>query len=282
MYSQYMFNGLILNPAYAGSNDGLSAAALYRNQWVGVAGAPVTQTLAIHAPLEKRNIGLGLSLINDKIGVTNTFRVNGIYAFRIRTNAGLLSMGLQGGIAKVHADYTQVALNPQVNSDAQFNTVQNSLAFYFGSGLYYYTRQFYAGISVPSLLRAPITEPEADSNYPQHTRHYFLSTGYVFTLNENLQVKPSTLVKVAAGAPVQFDLNTNIWLQKMIGLGASYRSSNGLVGLLELQLAKQFRVGYSYDQPLSNTSRYTTNTHEIMLRLDLYSGNERYVSPRLF
>ncbi|PIQ22459.1 MAG: hypothetical protein COW65_03080 [Cytophagales bacterium CG18_big_fil_WC_8_21_14_2_50_42_9] len=282
MYSQYMFNGLILNPAYAGSTEGLSAAALYRNQWVGVEGAPVTQTLSVHAPIEKKNIGLGLSIINDKIGVTNTWRMNGSYAFRIRTNTGLLSMGLQAGLAKNHADYTQLALDPQGNPDAQFNEVQNSLVFYFGPGLYYYTGKFYAGVSSPSFLRAPITNLDGDAGYPKHARHYFLTTGYVFNVSENLQIKPSTLVKIAEGAPVQFDLNTNVWFYNLVGLGASYRTNNGLVGILELQLARQFRLGYSYDQPLSKVSRYTANTHELMLRFDLFSGHQQDNSPRLF
>ncbi|MCC9135785.1 type IX secretion system membrane protein PorP/SprF [Pontibacter silvestris] len=282
MYSQYMFNGLVLNPAYAGSNEGLSAAALYRNQWVGVEGAPVTQTLSVHAPLQNNRVGLGFSVVNDEIGVTNTLSMNGIYAFRIRTESGVFSMGLQAGFTKIHADYTKVALNPQSGTDVQFNDVQNFLSFNVGNGLYYYTDKFYAGVSVPNLFRTRISGANDNSAYPGHARHYFLSTGYVFTLNENVQIKPSTIIKAAEGAPVQFDINTNVWLHNFIGLGASYRSSNALVGLVELQVSRQFRVGYAYDHPVSSLNRYTTNTHEVMLRFDLFSEGERYVSPRLF
>ena len=282
MYSQYMFNGLILNPAYAGSQEGLSAAALYRNQWVGVEGAPVTQTLSVHAPLQSDKVGLGLAVVNDEIGVTNTLNVNGVYAYRIRLNKGVLSMGLQAGLTKIRADYTKVKLNPQDNPDQQFNEVQNFLMFNFGNGLYYYTDRFYAGLSAPNLFRTKLSTDVADDSYPKHARHYFLSTGYVFDLSDNVKLKPSTIIKVAEGAPVQFDINTNVWLHNFIGLGASYRSNNSLVGLVELQVSQQFRIGYAYDHPTSNISRYTANTHEVMLRFDMFSGNQRYVSPRLF
>jgi len=282
MYSQYMFNGLVLNPAYAGSNEGLSAAALYRNQWVGVEGAPVTQTLSVHAPLRNDKVGLGFSVVNDEIGITNTFSMNGIYAFRIRTASGVLSMGLQAGVTRFHADYTKVELNPQATPDQQFSDIQNGTTFDFGNGLYYYTDKFYAGISAPNLFRTKLSGWSDDESYPRHARHYFLTTGYVFTLSEEVKLKPSTIIKVAEGAPVQFDINTNVWLHDLLGLGASFRSSDALVGMAELQVSKQFRVGYAYDHPISSLSRYASNTHEIMLRFDLFSADKRYVSPRLF
>lgn len=281
MYSQYMFNGLILNPAYAGSQDGLTAAALYRNQWVGVEGAPVTQTFSLHAPVKNDKVGLGLSVVNDEIGVTNTLSANGVYAYRIQLNRGVLSMGLQAGVTKIRADYTKVKLNPQDNPDQQFTDVQNFLTFNFGNGLYYYTDKFYAGVSAPNLFRTKLSS-DTDDAYPKHARHYFISSGYVFDLGENVKLKPSTIIKVAEGAPVQFDVNANVWLHNFIGLGASYRSNNALVGLVEMQIAKQLRIGYAYDHPTSNISRYTANTHEVMLRFDAFRGDQRYVSPRLF
>ncbi|WP_439882549.1 PorP/SprF family type IX secretion system membrane protein [Pontibacter sp. MBLB2868] len=283
MYSQYMFNGLILNPAYAGSSDGISASALYRNQWVNIEGAPVTQTLSVHAPFRNNNVGLGLAVVNDKIGVTNNLSMNGIYAFRIKTEAGVIAMGLQAGIIRHHADYTNVQTNPQGNPDENFSDVQDFLMFNFGNGFYYHTDKFYAGLSVPGLFRAKISgSGNKSSYYPEHTRHYYLSTGYVFTLSDKVKVKPSTLVRVAEGAPVQFDINTNVWLYNTIGLGASYRSGNTLVGILELQVSKQFRLGYSYDQPVADISRYTASTHEVMLRFDVAPSGSKFVSPRFF
>ncbi|MFC6997201.1 PorP/SprF family type IX secretion system membrane protein [Rufibacter roseus] len=283
MYSQYMFNGLILNPAYAGSSQGLSVAALYRNQWAGLEGAPVTQTFSLHAPVQNDQVGVGFSVVNDKIGVTNTLNANGVYAFRIKMASGVLSMGLQAGLTRLRADYTQVALNPQGRTDAQFNEIQNFLVFNFGTGMYYHTDNFYAGISVPDLVKSKITGLGAEeAAFPDYARHYFLSTGYVFTLNKKVKIKPSTIVKFTEGAPVQVDLNTNVWLHNFLGLGASYRTNNSLVGLVEMQLSKQFRVGYAYDLPMSELSRYTANTHELMLRFDMLSAGRRYVSPRLF
>lgn len=283
MYSQYMFNGLILNPAYAGSSDGISASAVYRNQWVNIEGAPVTQTLSVHAPFKNDNVGLGFSIVNDKIGVTNNLSFNGMYAFRIKTDRGVIAMGLQAGLIRHHADYTNVQTNPQGNPDENFSDVQNFLMFNFGNGFYYYTDKFYAGLSVPNLFRTKITGGGDDAAYyPESSRHYFLTTGYVFTLNENVKLKPSTLVRVAEGAPVQFDINTNVWLHNFIGLGASYRSGNTMVGMLEVQVSKQFRIGYAYDHPVSDISRYTANTHEVMLRFDVAPSGSKSVSPRIF
>lgn len=291
MYSQYMFNGLVLNPAYAGSHEGLSVAALYRNQWVGVEGAPVSQSLSVHAPLKKDNVALGLSIVNDRIGVTNTLSMNGIYAFRIEMESGVLSMGLQAGLARLQADYTKVALNPQGAPDVQFSEVQNYLMFNFGNGVYYYSDKFYAGVSSPNLFRTRLaggdfrsktTGEEEEGSLPQHARHFFLSTGYTFNLSEHVQVKPSTLIKVAQGAPVQFDINTNVWLNDFFGVGASYRSNNTLIGLAEVKVGKQFRVGYAYDHSVSDISQYTANTHEVMLRFDMLPRAKGEVPEKLY
>lgn len=281
MYSQYMFNGLVLNPAYAGSHDGLSAASLYRNQWIGVEGAPVTQTLAVHAPLTKYNVGLGLTVVNDRVGVSKSLSMNAAYAFRIKMDRGVFAMGLQAGAVKYQADYSQVELNPQGRPDAMFGGAGTFLLFNFGTGFYYHTDKYYVGGSIPSLTKPRLAGWGDESALPEHVRHFYLNGGYVFTLNENLKVKPSALVKIVEGAPIQVDINTNLWLHDFIGLGASYRTSNALVGLLELQVARKFRVGYAYDHPQGAFSR-PANTHELMLRFDVFSSDHRYVSPRLF
>jgi type IX secretion system PorP/SprF family membrane protein len=283
MYSQYMFNGLAINPAYAGSTEVLSAAALYRKQWVGVEGAPTTQTFSAHAPVYNNRVGLGFSLINDKIGITNNVAANGIYSFRIITNRGVVSMGLQTGIGQYRANYSTVKTNPNGIADQTFQDNQNSLLFNFGTGLYYSTDDFYLGASIPYLVSKEVAQLGNASIYsPSHYRHVFLTSGYVFTLSPALKLKPSTLVKFAEGAPVQVDVNTNLWINDVLSTGLSYRTGDAVVGMVEFQLSRQLRLGYAYDQPLSDTKRYVGSSHEVMLRFDLVSPKTKYVSPRYF
>jgi type IX secretion system PorP/SprF family membrane protein len=283
MYSQYMFNGLAINPAYAGSTEVLSAAALYRKQWVGVEGAPTTQTLSAHAPVYNNRVGLGFSLINDKIGITNNVAANGIYSFRIITDRGVFSMGLQTGIGQYRANYSTVKTNPDGIADQTFQHNQNSLMFNFGTGFFYATEDFYVGASIPYLVSKEVARLGNSSIYsPSHYRHVFLTSGYVFTLSPSLKLKPSTLVKFAEGAPVQLDVNANLWINDVLSTGLSYRTGDAVVGMVEFQLSRQLRLGYAYDQPLSDTKRYVGSSHEVMLRFDLVSPKTKYVSPRYF
>ncbi|CAN5296699.1 type IX secretion system membrane protein PorP/SprF [soil metagenome] len=284
MYSQYMFNGLVLNPAYAGSTDNLTASALYRRQWLAMEGAPVTQTLSVQSPIKNKKVGLGLTIINDKIAITKNLGVNGAYSYRILNNkGGAFSMGLQTGINHLYANYNDVALNPQNNPDNNFTDVQSFLIFNFGTGIYYNTDKFYAGLSVPYLYRAKITGLEETTiSDPHFYRHYFLTSGYVFDVNDVLKVKPSALLKVAEGAPLQIDLNTNVWFYDVLGLGVSYRSRDAIVGMLEFQVSRQFRFSYAYDHPVTKLARVTSGSHEVMLRFDMVSPNTKYISPRYF
>jgi type IX secretion system PorP/SprF family membrane protein len=283
MYSQYMFNGLAINPAYAGSTEVLSASALYRKQWVGVEGAPTTQTFSAHAPVYNNRVGLGFSLINDKIGITNNVAANGIYAFRIVTNRGIFSMGLQTGIGQYRANYSTLKTNPDGIIDQTFQDNQNSLMFNFGTGFYYSTEQFYIGGSVPYLVSKEIARLGNASIYsPSHYRHIFLTSGYVLPLSPSLKLKPSALVKIAEGAPVQVDVNANLWIRDVLSTGLSYRTGDAVVGMVECQISRQLRLGYAYDQPLSDSRRYVGSSHEVMLRFDLVSPKTKYVSPRYF
>ncbi|MDQ3394214.1 MAG: type IX secretion system membrane protein PorP/SprF [Bacteroidota bacterium] len=284
MYSQYMFNGLILNPAYAGSTESLSASALYRRQWMALDGAPTTQTISVQAPINNKKVGLGFTIINDQIAITRNFGFNGAYAYRIHTaNGGAFSMGLQSGIGHLYANYNEVSLNPQNNPDNNFMDVQSFLMFNFGTGLYYNTDKFYAGLSIPYLYRAKISGMvETTISNPQYYRHYFLTSGYVFDVNDVLKVKPSGLIKLAEGAPLQFDINTNLWFYEVFGIGASYRSGDSMVGMLEFQVSRQFRFSYAYDHPVTKLARVTSGSHELMLRFDLVAPNSKYVSTRFF
>lgn len=283
-YSMFMYNGLAINPAVAGSAETFSATGLYRKQWNGIKGAPETQTLNIDAPVWHDKIGLGLSVINDKIGVTNTLNINALYAYRIQFNKTTLSMGLQTGFNNYRADYLSVLTNPQSTGvDNSFSQNVNRMIFNFGSGVYLYSEKFFAGFSVPHILNQKL-DGINDSNTAQSKqyRHYFLTAGYVFDASENFKIKPSTLVKVAEGAPVQVDINTNVWYKETVSLGFSWRSHDSFTTMVQMQLGKHIRVGYAYDYIISSLSRFATGNNEVMLRYEPRAKNNRILTPRYF
>jgi len=266
-YSMFMYTGTTINPAVAGSAGSLTATALYRQQWMSIKGAPETQVLNLDVPVFSDKVGLGLSIINDKIGVTQNLNMNAQYAYRIKFEKGVLSMGLQGGVNNYKADYTAVVTNPQNTIDNSFSESTNRMIFNFGSGVYYYSEKFYAGFSVPHIINQAL-DGLNNSNGAQSRqyRHYYFTAGYAFTLSENFIIKPSTLVKLADGAPLQVDINSNFWYQEKYCVGFSYRTNDSVTGLVQLRIASQFTVGYAYDFIISSMSRYTTGNNEVMLR----------------
>ncbi|MEM9832261.1 MAG: type IX secretion system membrane protein PorP/SprF [Bacteroidota bacterium] len=279
MFTQYMFNGLALNPAYAGSHDVVSATAIARQQWVGLEGAPSTQTFSLHSPVFNDQIGMGLMLLHDQIGITNQYNATLSYAYRIPLSHGKLAMGLRAGINSYHADYGEVGID---NDDA-FN--QGNIQVWqpnFGAGLYYYNQRFYLGASVPQLLEETFNNGEIGANRGL-VRHYFLSTGYVFDLNDDLKLKPNALVKMVEGAPVQFDINANLLIMEVLWLGISWRSFDSVDALLQLQLTDRLQLGYSYDFATSSEIRSVNGgSHELSLNYRFTIGHQKSVSPRYF
>ena len=284
MFSQYMFNTVAVNPAYAGSRDVISATALYRKQWTNIPGSPRTVTFSVDAPLKNEKVGLGLLLVNDKIGVTNTTGVYASYAYRIRLKKGTLAMGLQAGFSQYVADLNSVKLDPDNTYDANFTGVYtNKTLPNFGVGFYYNTDKFYVGLSMPHILNNNLSsQSDGLSNNARQYRQYFIMGGYVFKLTDDVKLKPSTLIKVVGGAPIQFDINTNVWFFDAIAIGASYRTSKTLVAMLEIQATKQFRFGYAYDFTLGNLSSYAGGAHEVMLRYEFGYVKAKILSPRYF
>lgn len=283
IYSQFMYNGLAINPAMAGSAETLSATAVYRRQWIGIAGAPETQTLNVDAPVYRKKLGLGLSIIKDKVGVTQNVVVNTLYAYRIQFQRGTLSMGLQMGINNYSADYTSVETDPQnSSSDNAFGSNVNRIIFNFGSGLYYYSKKMYIGFSVPHILNPSLDGINEQGVKSRQYRHYFMSMGYVFDLGENFKIKPSALFKLASGAPLQVDINSNFWYKETYCLGASYRTNDSFTVLFQLQIVKALRFGYAYDYVISNLGQFTSGNHEIMLQYQLVQKNTKIITPRYF
>lgn len=280
-YTQYLFNGLVINPAYAGSREALSVLALYRYQWVGLDGAPKTLSASVHSPVGDSN-ALGLYLENDVVGVHNRFSAYATYAYRIQVgNSAKLSLGLSAGVLSYRSDWTKTDAI-QDPTDPNFSTLEESkLLPNFGLGAYYYSDRFYIGLSVPHLLNSTLDEVSKLSKYKQH---YFLSGGYVFDLSPSLKLKPSFLLKsVPSAAPFSADLNLNLLIKDMVWVGMGYRTGDALVFLTEYHMSKGLRIGYSYDFSVSKLSPYNSGSHEIMVGWDVArSKPEKVLSPRFF
>ncbi len=281
MYSQYMFNQIVINPAYTGSRDVLSATALYRHQWAGIKGAPRTQSFFFHAPLPNPRNSLGMSFVLDRLGVSYRNAFNASYAYRFDLGKGRLAFGLQGGISTLQNRYSEVQTD--VPGDVVFQGNSTPILIPgVGFGCYYDSRRFYLGISTPYLL-------EYQSNAfnvfikddPKAYKPVMLATGGLIRLNPDLLLRPSALVKFLPNSPVQVDLNANLIIKEAFWIGASYRTGDAMVGMLEFQINPQFRFGYSYDYSITDLKKYNNGSHELMLRYE-FGYRVKTMSPRYF
>jgi type IX secretion system PorP/SprF family membrane protein len=287
MYTHYMYNTLVVNPAYAGSRDAITVTALNRSQWVGFEGAPTTQTLTIHAPLRNQHIGLGMSIMKDKIGPVGTTSLVGDFAYIMRlTRNAKLALGLSAGVNIFQANLNSLKLDQ--GSDPVFaNNVNNILIPNFGFGAYYSRERFYAGISVPNLMQSnysKVSENNGSTLIAKDQRHYFFIAGTMLKISDNLAFKPTTLIKVTNGAPIQADLTASFILLKKFTLGAMYRTGDAAGALLGIDITEQLHVGYSYDWSFGlATSRYNGGSHEVLIRYDFLILDKKQIhNPRYF
>jgi type IX secretion system PorP/SprF family membrane protein len=277
LYTQYMFNGLTINPAYAGTHDAVSLTGMSRWQWAGFEGAPTTQTFSIHSPIKGKNVGLGLLVSRDEIGVTNTTNISGMYSYRIAMGSGYLSMGVQGTVTNFKGDYSTI-FTTGVN-DQSFVDV-SEFSPNFGAGVFYYTSKFYIGVSAPELMNSKI-ESEGGS-YTQQ-RHYFLNSGLVFNLSQNVKLKPNLLVKMVDGAPVSADYNLNALFSDFIWLGVSVRPPESVSGIVQVNVSPKLSLGYSYDHIIQEQLQQISNaSHEVMVNYRIQLSKDRVVTPRYF
>ncbi len=279
MFTQYMFNGLAINPAYAGSQESLDLTALAREQWIGLDGAPSTQTFSAHAPLRNKRVALGLLLTHDRIGVSDQTGVYAVYAYRIKLKHGTLSAGLQMGFDSYRTGFSRV--KTEADGDQHFS-VDNAQGFLpnFGTGVYYSTKRFYAGVSAPQLLNN--LYPGNEQSRARQFRHWFASAGYVFDLNRDLKLKPNVLVKAVQGAPASIDLNANLLIKETLWVGMSYRSFDALSWLVELQASPKIRIGYAYDMTVSPLKQVNSGSHELMLNYRVSLHKSKIITPRYF
>lgn len=284
MTSQYMFNGLFLNPAYAGSHPYATATALHRSQWVGMEGAPRTNLFGVDAPMMDGKMGLGLTFSHDRIGVSRDMEVAAQYAYRIRTGArGHLAFGLKAGVSMYTANLGDLVYWDAQDAVYQGN-ISNAAVGKFGFGLYWHDERTYIGLSVPTLQAADKQLVTDLATAPDHyfTQHYYLNAGHVFELNDNFDLKPSVLLKYQQQAPPEVDLNLNVLFKERFWLGAGYRTGDAIVAMVEYQISPMFRAGYAYDMTTSALRRYNGGSHEVMLGIDLGREPVMIKNPRYF
>ncbi|HXH98961.1 MAG TPA: type IX secretion system membrane protein PorP/SprF [Sphingobacteriaceae bacterium] len=297
-YSQYMFNSMVINPGYAGYKEGLNVSLLHRDQWTGFQGAPKTQSLVIDGAFSAdKNVGLGLAIVNDKVGLLGQTSAYLNYAYRLRIGNDdntRLSFGLAAGIVQYTLNNTEAVIN-DINDPGFAGGDQSYLGPDGKFGIYFNNEKMYAGASVTNLMGQTVTYTAGSGTIAKQGRHYFLTAGYLVNLNESLKMKPSFLIKEDLKGPTSIDINNFFLINQSIWLGASYRTGlnlmksnqysssilkqNSLVGMLEMYMAKKIRVGYAYDYSLSGIGSYTNGSHEISLGMILKTNKKMSAMP---
>jgi len=279
-YTQYMYNMNVINPAYAGSlEDNLSLTALYRKQWSGFDGAPETFTFSGHAPIGN-NVGLGLSVIKDELGPISETNAYADFSYTLRlSETAKLALGIKAGATFHDVGLTGLALIDP--ADPFFSQDINNVYPNVGAGAFFYTNNFYISVSVPNFLNS-VHLDENGLKYGSEENHFFATTGYVFDVSSNVKLKPSVLVKSAFSAPLSFDANVNVLFYEKFEIGASYRLDDSFSGLIGFQVTPSLRIGYAYDNIVSDLNIVTDASHEIVLSFDIFLNKRVLRSPRYF
>jgi len=281
-YTQYMYNTMSVNPGYAGSRGHMSIAALYRSQWVGLDGAPTSQTINIHSPIGYRGVGLGFSVVNDKIGPTSETNFDIDFSYTIYTSdEGRLSFGLKasGNLLDVKfSELNQFTSDPNLAVD-----IDNRFSPNFGAGVYYHTNKFYAGLSVPRFLQTSHFD-ESSLSSAKEQMNFYLITGYVWDINRFLKFKPTLLTKLVQGAPLQVDISANFMMSDKLVLGAAYRWDAALSGMAGFYISEGFFAGVAYDREVTElgNAAFNDGSFEIILRYDFIKTKGQMKSPRFF
>ncbi|MEO9892786.1 type IX secretion system membrane protein PorP/SprF [Aurantibacter sp.] len=284
-YTQYMYNTMAVNPAYSGSRGVLGITALHRSQWIGLDGAPTTQTLNFNTPIG-RGVGIGLSIVNDEIGngTNQDTYFDGVVSYTINTSdTGKLSFGVKAGGHLLNLDFTKLR---NYNNEAVAiggTDIDKRFSPNFGAGIYYHTNQFYAGLSVPNFLETEHFDNSSSAIAKERMNFYFI-TGYVFDLNQNLKFKPAALLKAVNGAPLQIDASANFLLNDKFNLGIAYRWDAAVSAMFGFQVSEQFLIGLAYDKEtteLGNTA-FNDGSFEVLLRYEFKNRFRRVIAPRFF
>ncbi|MEC4051158.1 type IX secretion system membrane protein PorP/SprF [Flavobacterium sp. SUN046] len=280
-YTQYMYNTININPAYAGSRGVMSIFGLYRTQWVGLDGAPVTSTASINTPIENTNLGVGLSFVSDRIGPTNENTISGDVSYSIKTSETYkLSFGVKGTANLFNLDPSKLN-TPAGQTDPLLQNLHNNFSPNVGAGVYFHSDKSYIGLSAPNFFETKRYNDNSTAIYKERMNLYLIG-GYVFDINANLKFKPAFLAKEVDGAPLQLDLSGNFLINDKFVIGAAWRWSAAVSAMAGFQINDGLYIGYGYDLETTKLANYNAGSHEIFLRFELFKKQDRIVSPRFF
>ncbi len=283
IFTQYMFNGMVLNPAYTGSHESLTLTASARSQWSGITGAPRTQVFSAHSPIKFTRSAAGAVITNDKAGAINQTMFYGTYAYHIPVSKNSrISVGAQAGATYYKANFADLNIVTQNGAgDVVFAGNESRTLPNLGIGAYFYSKRSYVGFSMPTLINNKWNNYNPSERSTQ-LRHYYLTAGHVFDLNPDLQLKPNVLLRWMEGGPFQYDINANLFIKQIVWVGISYRMGDSIDGLLEWNINDQLALGYSYGYPTSDLAAVQWGTHEVVLNYRFKRDKRVIRSPRYF
>ena len=278
-YTQYMYNTPLVNPAYAGSRETITAFLLHRNQWVGLEGAPVTNNFSINMPVGDSNFGVGLNFVNDEIGPVSENEISADLAYFIQVSENYkLSLGLKGTANLFQLDVNKLRIFDP--SDPQFQNVDTEFSPNVGAGLYLFSDKTYFGLSVPNFFES-YRYNDNNVEITKEKMHFYFIAGHVFTLSPNIDFKPAVLSKIVEGAPLQADVTANFLFFDKLTLGAAYRWDASVSALAGFQISDSWFIGYGYDLETTKLANYNSGSHEIFLRYEFFNRS-RVSAPRFF
>ena len=279
-FTQYMYNTININPAYAGSRGAMSIFALHRTQWVGLDGAPTTNAASINTPINNSNLGLGVSFVNDNIGPTNENTISADLSYTIPTSENFkLSFGMKATANLFNLNVDK--LNPADQGDPQFQNLRNVFTPNVGAGIYYHSDKAYLGLSVPNFIQTNRYNDNQVAIFKEKINYYLIG-GYVFDLSYDIKFKPAFLTKLVEGSPLQVDVSANFMFIEKVVVGVAYRWSAAMSAMVGFQVTDGMYIGYGYDLETTNLENYNSGSHEIFLRYEIFKNNEKVITPRFF
>jgi type IX secretion system PorP/SprF family membrane protein len=278
-FTQYMYNTINVNPAYAGSRGAMSIFALHRTQWVGLHGAPTTNAVSINTPLNSSRLGLGVSIVNDKIGPTHENTISADLSYTVPTSETFkLSFGIKATANLFDLDVSR--LSPKQAGDLSLQNF-NKFTPNIGAGIYLHSDKAYIGLSIPNFIETNRYD-DNDVKMFKEKKSYYLIGGYVFDLSSSIKFKPALLTKMVEGAPLQVDISANFLFNDKFMIGAAYRVSAAMSAMVGFQISDGMYIGYGYDLETTNLDNYNSGSHEIFLRYEIFKNNKKITTPRFF